>query len=83
MNLKVGVLTGTTIFGHGSSDGARDQAIFDLNQGDLDGLIMTDRVGGCGHNLTGASVMIFMGSLYSKASEDQVTGDFPPFVSER
>lgn len=46
MGLKVGVLTGTSIFGHGSSDDARAQAIFDLNQGGLDGLIMTDRVGG-------------------------------------
>jgi hypothetical protein len=28
----------------------------------LDGLIKIDRVGSCGHNLTGACMMIFMGS---------------------
>ena len=37
---------------------------------------MTDRVGGCGHNLTGANVIIFLGSLYSSsyADEEQTIG---------
>lgn len=76
MNLKMGVLTGSTIFDHRASEKSRDAAIKRLNDGELDGLIMTDRVGACGHNLTGANVMIFLGSLYSKPYEEQAIGMF-------
>lgn len=76
MNLKMGVLTGSTIFEHRPTEKSRDPAIKGLNNGDLDGLIMTDRVGACGHNLTGANVMIFLGSLYSKPYEEQAIGIF-------
>jgi len=42
-----------------------------LNKGDLDELIMMDKVDACGHNLVGANHMIFMGSLYSQPAENQ------------
>ena len=71
----MGVLAGTIIFGHSPSEKARDEAIAGLNTGDLQGMVMTDRVGGCGHNLTGANVMIFMGSLYSAPYEQQAIGN--------
>jgi hypothetical protein len=70
----MGVLAGTKIFGHSPTQEARDAAIEGINTGDLQGLIMTDRVGGCGHNLTGANVMIFLGSLYSAPYEEQAIG---------
>ena len=76
MGLKIGVLAGSTIFGHKATESSRDAAIKQLNNGELDGLIMTDRVGECGHNLTGANVMIFLGSLYSKPYEQQAIGIF-------
>jgi superfamily II DNA or RNA helicase len=75
MGLKMGVLSGAEIFGHKSTQIERDKAIAQLNHGELDGLIMTDRVGACGHNLTGANVMIFLGSLYSQPYEDQAVGN--------
>lgn len=74
LGYKVGVLAGTTIFDNPPTEGARDAAIDYLNHGDLDGIVMTDRVGGCGHNLTGANVMIFVGSLYSHPYEEQAIG---------
>ena len=70
----MGVLAGTKIFGHSPSEEERDAAVDGINNGDLQGLVMTDRVGGCGHNLTGANVMIFMGSLYSGPYEEQAIG---------
>ena len=70
----MGVLAGTTVFGHSPSADARDEAVRGINSGDLQGLVMTDRVGGCGHNLTGANVMVFMGSLYSGPYEEQAIG---------
>jgi len=70
----MGVLAGTTIFGHKPTESTQDEAIDGLNHGDLDGIVMTDRVGGCGHNLTGANVMIFVGSLYSHPYELQAIG---------
>ena len=42
-----------------------------LNAGLLDGIVMIDHVGSCGHNLVGASNMIFLGSLYSQPMENQ------------
>ena len=74
MNLNVGVLSGSPIFGHKSTQKERDRAIRQLNAGELDGLLMTDKVGACGHNLTGANVMIFLGSFYSKPYEEQAIG---------
>jgi hypothetical protein len=50
-----------------------------LNTGDLDGIVMTDRVGACGHNLVRANHMIFLGSLYSYSAECQAIGMFPNF----
>lgn len=77
LKYKVGVLAGTTIFDNPPTEAARDVAIHGLNDGDLDGIVMMDRVGGCGHDLTGANVMIFMGSLYSQPYEEQAIGILP------
>jgi superfamily II DNA or RNA helicase len=72
--LKVGALAGQKLFAHNSSQKDRDKVIRDLNAGSLHGVIMTDKVGGCGHNIVGANHMIFMGSLYSQSYEDQCVG---------
>ena len=78
----MGVLAGTQVYGHSPSAEARDAAVAGINTGDLQGLVMTDRVGGCGHNLTSANVMIFMGSLYSGPYEEQAIGTKLPVSSE-
>lgn len=39
-------------------------------------MVMSQRVGGIGHNLPGATAMSFMGSEYSQAYEDQAVGMF-------
>jgi hypothetical protein len=72
--LKIGVLAGQTIFGQSSSDDCRDLVVANLNAGDLDGVLMTEKVGACGHNLTGANHIIFIGSLYSQDYESQAIG---------
>jgi len=71
----MGVLAGTRIWRHSISDSARAATVAALNDHTLDGIVMTDKVGACGHNLVGANVMVFIGSLYSKAYEDQAIGD--------
>ena len=50
------------IFGHGCSNRDREAAVADLNTGRVQGMVMSERIGGIGHNLIGASVMLFMGS---------------------
>jgi hypothetical protein len=75
LGLKMGVLAGTRIWRHSTSDKARAATVAALNNQTLDGIVMTDKVGACGHNLIGANVMIFIGSLYSKAYEEQAIGE--------
>jgi len=74
MKLKMGILAGTPMWGQSATNAARTQVVENLNAGLLDGIVMTDRVGSCGHNLVGASNMIFLGSLYSQAMENQAIG---------
>ena len=74
LNFKIGVLAGSPIFDQMPSSKSRGAAVEGLNNGDLDGIVMMDKVGACGHNLVGANHMIFMGSLYSKAAENQAIG---------
>lgn len=76
LRLKMGVLAGTSIWRHSTSDSARAATVVALNNQTLDGIVMTDKVGACGHNLIGANVMIFIGSLYSEAYEHQAIGRF-------
>ena len=57
-----------------TSDAVRNATVDLLNDGKLDGIVMTDQVGSCGHTLIGANVMIFIGSLYSYAQEEQAIG---------
>jgi len=72
--LKIGTLAGQPIFGQSSDDRQRDAVVKGLNKGTLDGVIMTEKVGACGHNLVGASHIIFVGSSYSQDYESQAIG---------
>ena len=72
----MGVLIGSTIFNYRATEKSHDAVTKGLNNGELDGLIMTDRVGAYRHNLTAANVMIFFGSLYSKPYKEQAMGMF-------
>jgi len=79
LGLRIGILLGTPIWGLGISDRSRVATIEALNSGELHGIVMTEQVGGFGHTLVGASVMIFIGSLYSSAQEEQAIGT-PDFL---
>jgi superfamily II DNA or RNA helicase len=74
-HLKIGVLAGQPIFDQLSEDKDRDAVVTGLNTGELDGVVMTEKVGSCGHNLIGANHIIFMGSSYSQAYESQAIGN--------
>jgi hypothetical protein len=74
LKLKVGILAGSDIFGTKATNIHRRDTVKALNHGDLDGIIMTSKVGGTGFSLVGANNMIFLGSLYSKDEEDQAIG---------
>jgi len=50
---------------HQTSQAYRNSVIKNLNDGGLDGLVMGQRVGGCGHNLVGANYFFFIGSIMS------------------
>jgi hypothetical protein len=77
LGLKIGVLAGETIYGHKSDDHTRFEAVRALNDEKLDGLVISPKVGGCGHNLIGANHVLFMGSMYSHAYEAQILGIAP------
>ena len=77
LGLRVGVLAGETIFGHKSDDTSRFEAVRLLNEELIDGVVISPRVGGCGHNLIGANHVLFMGSMYSHAYETQILGIAP------
>jgi hypothetical protein len=70
----MGVLAGQTLFGQKCDDKHRGEVVVDLNGGKLDGVLMTEKVGACGHNLAGANHIIFIGSLYSQDYESQAIG---------
>ena len=74
MKLKMSILAETRMWGQSATNAARTQVVENLNAGLLDGIVMTDHVGSCWHNLVGASNMIFLGSLYSQAMENQAIG---------
>jgi hypothetical protein len=73
---KVEVIAGTKIFNQNMDPKFRDKRVEDLNAGLLDCLIMMEATGGCGHTMTGASLMIFTSSLYTMAGERQCIGMF-------
>ena len=75
LDLKVGLLTGSTIMGTKVTDKSRGRDIELLNKGELDGLLITDKVGATDYNLAAANHIIFMGSLYSICYEEQAIGD--------
>jgi hypothetical protein len=70
---KIGILAGSPIFGRAVSARERRATADALNNGDLDGVLMTEQVGAIGHTLIGACV-IFLGSLYSNSIEEQAIG---------
>src|SRR5271170_2805367 len=74
MKLKVGTLVGEKIWGITSTDKQRQATVDGVNTGDLHGLVMTDQVGGTGHNIVGANNIIFLGSLYQPTGEKQAVG---------
>jgi SNF2 family DNA or RNA helicase len=73
----MGVLAGEPIYGHKADDTSRFEAVKALNEETLDGLVISPKVGGCGHNLVGANHVLFMGSMYSQAYENQILGIGP------
>ena len=72
LKFKVGVLAGVKIGDQNTPN--RETAVQHLNDGLIDILIMTPRVGAYGLNITGASYMLFLGSLYSSSMEKQCIG---------
>ena len=75
MGLKVGSITGTPILGQPATEDSRRQNINRLNAGELDGLVVTDKLGATGYNLASANHVIFLGSLYSITMERQAIGN--------
>ena len=70
------MLSGEQIFEHTAQNQTyRDRVIKALNEGRIDGMVMTGQVGGYGHNLVGANHIIFLGSSYSQAGENQAVGN--------
>jgi hypothetical protein len=74
MGLKVGSLTGTSILGAKATEKSHRHDIAKLNDGTLDGLVVTDKMGATGYNLVAANHIIFLGSLYSITMERQAIG---------
>lgn len=68
------MISGTKVYKHSTSRKARQGVCDKLNQGLLDGVIFTPKTGGVGLTLIGASVMIFMGSMYAMDYEEQAIG---------
>jgi len=75
--LDIRVLAGEPIYGHKADDATCFKAIKALNKENLHGLRISPKVGGCGYNLIGANHVLFMGSMYSQAYENQVLGIVP------
>lgn len=74
MKLKVKIICGKDMYGNKRVTENRTAIVDELNQGQLDGIIMSSEVGGVGFNAYGASLVIFMGSLHSLAAEEQLIG---------
>jgi SNF2 family DNA or RNA helicase len=75
MDLKIGYVTGASILDARVSEKSKNRDIAGLNEGRLDGLIVTDKCGATGLNLVGANHIIFLGSLYSWDYEKQAIGN--------
>ena len=81
MGLKVGALTGSHILGGKATEASCRDDIAKLNDRQLDGLIITDKMGATGYNLVAANHIIFLGSLYSITMERQAVGMSPRCLS--
>ena len=73
----MGTLVGEKIWGVPATDRSRQATVDGVNTGDLRGLVMTDQVGGTGHNIVGGNNIIFLGSLYQPTGEKQAVGKWP------
>ena len=80
LHLKVGVITGAIIYDNQANETNRSYAINGINSGALDGIVMTAQTGGCGHNIPGAQLTLFMSSLYIPAEERQVICSSPSVI---
>lgn len=79
--MNVGVLAGEKIFGEKVKIEKRVGVVERMNAGELDGLIVSNEVAGYGFNMTGANHIIFLGSLYSLAYEEQISGAYFCFIA--
>lgn len=74
LGYKISALGGPKVFGRGVFWLPREATVVDLNASRVHGMVISEWVGGIGHNLTRASVILFIGSLYSQAYKDQAIG---------
>ena len=73
--MTMGVICGTDIFSHKAA-ASRQATVAKLNEGQLDGVILTPDTGGVGLNIIGANHVLFLSSMYSIDYENQCTGQF-------
>ena len=80
MNFNVGVLAGESILGHRSDDGTRFEVVKALNEGQLDGIVISAKVGGCGSQPYWSKPCAFYGQYVfasiRESSAKTVTGVF-------
>ena len=57
-----------------AKESAAQRKVRERDERVIDGILMTDKTGGTGHNLHGANHIIFLGSLYSADYEKQAIG---------
>ena len=79
--MKVGVLAGEKIFGEKVKIENRVGVVERMNAGGVEGFIVSNEVAGYGFNMTGANHIIFLGSLYSLAYEEQISGAYFCFIA--
>ena len=78
-NCKVQCLAGEGIFDRPVKIDRRVDAVDLLGlDPSMDGLIISNEVGGCGFNMVAANHLIFLGSMYSAANEEQIIGTHQP-----
>jgi hypothetical protein len=80
LDYKVGVIAGSAVFDHKTNPKRRVKICEELNdrKSQLKGVVMTPGTGGVGLNMPGASVMLFMGSMYSLENEAQAVCESHP-----
>lgn len=86
LRFNIGVISGSDIFEHKHSPKLRAKTVKLLNEApfsDMAGLVVTAQTGGVGFNIPSASLMLFMGSMYSFEKESQAVCEDPDrFVAD-